>query len=566
MTSIAKTTYQDGIEGKLLSAVTTTTTTGITFKIKQINGATPTAPTAAFRVHVTQKTATTSKHEIWDVAAGTSQSGQTVTLGTVTRKLSLSDPTDFTGTGTAQSFSAGADVYFPADARDLAYSAKIDLNNTFSNANTFSGLITSTAGISMSGTSSYLKVPSLTTAQRTALSASNGMIVYDSDIGVHYQYIGGAWSTFASGTTSNAADHTAGKVDIASATEIGAGTATDGTSGAINVIPVSQTAKTSSGASDENKLPVLNSSGQLAIGFINPSTSDFFGTGADGAATISSNTSLSGNKQYTNLTIDGGFALNPAGYIIKVNGTLTLNGNIASNGGAGGNAVVDAAGSAGTAAHTAGTLPAAKAGKAGAAGVTGSNQNGVAGTAGNAETGFIGNGAAGGIGGTGGSTAGAAGAGGTLTAGTVIQLFSDLSANAGGSVTTSRVMAGSAGAGSGGSGATGGLGGTTGGGGGSGGNGGHVVIYAKKITGAGNITATGGAGGSGGVGTGAGTADGGGGGGGSGGYVFVYYSDKTGWSGSATAAGGAAGTKGGSVGSPADGAAGTAGIACVIPV
>lgn len=60
---------------------------------------------------------------------------------------------------------------------------------------------------------------------------------------------------------------TAGIYKSATATEIGAGTATDGTYEYI--IGVNDTVKTSSGAGDENKLAVLNASGQFAAGFVN---------------------------------------------------------------------------------------------------------------------------------------------------------------------------------------------------------------------------------------------------------------------------------------------------------
>lgn len=267
MPSTATTTWQDGIEGKLLTAVTTSTTTGITFKIKQINGATPTAPTAAFRLKVVQKTALNIKVEKWGVAAGTTQSGQTVTLGTVTRALSLTDGTTFAGSGTAQAFAAGADVFITWDNQDAALTAKTDLANTFTATNTF------TSGLVMTATDKAFVPPTVTTSQRDAIaSPTNGMIVYNSTTGVMNQYIGGAWTAFASGTTVEAANNVAGKVDIASATEIGAGTATDATSGALNVIPVSQTVKTSSGAGDENKLPVLGSAGILALGHMGTGT------------------------------------------------------------------------------------------------------------------------------------------------------------------------------------------------------------------------------------------------------------------------------------------------------
>jgi hypothetical protein len=49
-----------------------------------------------------------------------------------------------------------------------------------------------------------------------------------------------------------------------------------------------------------------------------------FGDGSDGNVTISSNTSLTRDMYYDNLTIDGSVTLNPNGYRIFVSGTLTL--------------------------------------------------------------------------------------------------------------------------------------------------------------------------------------------------------------------------------------------------
>lgn len=65
----------------------------------------------------------------------------------------------------------------------------------------------------------------------------------------------------------NASTTVKGIVEIATAAEMGAGTGTGGT-GALLVPPNSQLVKTSSGAGDENKLPVLDASGLLASGFI----------------------------------------------------------------------------------------------------------------------------------------------------------------------------------------------------------------------------------------------------------------------------------------------------------
>jgi hypothetical protein len=47
-------------------------------------------------------------------------------------------------------------------------------------------------------TTGGLKVKSLTTAQRNAITPANGQIVYDSTLGENYQYIAGAWSAISS--------------------------------------------------------------------------------------------------------------------------------------------------------------------------------------------------------------------------------------------------------------------------------------------------------------------------------------------------------------------------------
>lgn len=61
---------------------------------------------------------------------------------------------------------------------------------------------------------------SLTTAQREALTAENGMVVYDTTIWELYQYIGGAWSAVSAGSTQpNASETVAGKVEQATQIE-----------------------------------------------------------------------------------------------------------------------------------------------------------------------------------------------------------------------------------------------------------------------------------------------------------------------------------------------------------
>lgn len=68
-----------------------------------------------------------------------------------------------------------------------------------------------------------MKVPVYadTTARDAGIpTPSNGMIVYITALGILQQYIGGAWTSFASGTVVNADTTTAGKVEIATQSEI----------------------------------------------------------------------------------------------------------------------------------------------------------------------------------------------------------------------------------------------------------------------------------------------------------------------------------------------------------
>lgn len=105
----------------------------------------------------------------------------------------------------------------------------------------------------------WMTAKSLTTAQRTALTWVNGMIVLDTDLGVLYQYIWGAWSTFATWTTSNASETVAGKIEIATVAEQGTATST-GWSWAVLVMANENLVKTTAWAWDENKVWVLNAS------------------------------------------------------------------------------------------------------------------------------------------------------------------------------------------------------------------------------------------------------------------------------------------------------------------
>ena len=88
-------------------------------------------------------------------------------------------------------------------------------------------------------TTAWLKVKSLTTTQRDAVSnAANGDIIYNSTTGELNQYIAGSWSAVASGSVQpNASATVAGKVEIATSAESIAGTDTGGTGALLSVLP-----------------------------------------------------------------------------------------------------------------------------------------------------------------------------------------------------------------------------------------------------------------------------------------------------------------------------------------
>lgn len=109
------------------------------------------------------------------------------------------------------------------------------------------------------------------TARNAALGASpanSGLIAGLTTEGKITYSLAGSWLEWSttSSTFVNASTTVAGKVEEATAAEQGAGTGTGGTGARLFVNP-SNLVKTSSGAGDENKVPVLNSSGKLADGF-----------------------------------------------------------------------------------------------------------------------------------------------------------------------------------------------------------------------------------------------------------------------------------------------------------
>lgn len=253
-----------------------------------------------------------------------------------------------------------------------------------------------------------------------------------------------------------------------------------------------------------------------------------FGDGSDGDVTLATNTTLTRDMYYNNLTINSGVTLSTGGYRIFVKNTLTNNGTI------------DCSGAPGTDS----TGGSAAGGNGGASGsLAGGGRGGDGSNGANGNPGVDGN--VGGAGGSSGVVTGyTAGAGGSAS----------LPASSGGWRYLVRAIemqdlgtAFKGGAGGGGGPAAAGSAG-----GGGGGGGGVVVISAAILVNNGAIKSEGGKGGNGRSG-----ADSAGGGGGGGGVISLIYRSKSG-TGTISVAGGAKGLLGG--GSGTDGVAGAAGI------
>lgn len=279
-----------------------------------------------------------------------------------------------------------------------------------------------------------------------------------------------------------------------------------------------------------------------------------FGDSSDGDVTISTNSTISRDMYYDNLTVNTGVVLNPSGYRIFVSGTLTISGTgkIARDGNNGGNGSSGVGGTGG-AALSAGTINGSLAGGAGGAGAS-------AGTDAVDITNSIGSLTDAGDGGTSnaGGIAGGQGASSTVANPIIITPKFPIQLNAIDVFNTTGLFTSS---GSGGGGASSVNNGGTRGGGGGGSAGGIVAVFARVVVLAAtdSISAKGGNGGNG---ASSGLGDGAGGGGGNGGVIILVYSSISGTSlvASSACAGGTKGLKGGTNGSPTDGTDGATGI------
>lgn len=183
------------------------------------------------------------------------------TLNITTRGLSLSQGV----AGTAYAHSTGSRVLISDNMKfwkDLADSFALKLDKT-------GGTISGTVDFNSDDNDAILRLPNMTEAVRdTIASPQNGMKIYNTTSGTEQIYDGGAWYDMAlAPAADNGSETVNGIWQGATTSEMGSHTET-GTTGGKLIVMNKNLVKTSSGASDENKIPVLNSSGQLASGFV----------------------------------------------------------------------------------------------------------------------------------------------------------------------------------------------------------------------------------------------------------------------------------------------------------
>jgi len=346
MTPIPSANYKNDRVTTLKTSMTSATQTpGITLNaIKDNNGTAITwgitgAQLLRFSRRVKNRTV---KEYIYAPSATINGTTFVITLGTVTRDVG----DDLVGDSNGVKWPSGTSVELVWAAQQANQTAFIDQANTFSDKISFTG--TTHAGIGLIH---------LTTGERDILTAVNGDLIYNITTSQVNQYIGGAWTAVGNTGTAAMTSTSAGTGELAVAADMAASTG-NGSSGAPVVVPTSLVVKTSSGAGDENKIPVLNASGQMADGYLGTGTASasnvllgnrtwgtfqgsadkMFGVGSDGVPTWTSGASLdpATEKGYTTATLPVSQTLTVSTVNVPliihntsdvvINGTVDLNG------------------------------------------------------------------------------------------------------------------------------------------------------------------------------------------------------------------------------------------------
>ena len=174
-------------------------------------------------------------------------------------------------TGTTATFAAGTGRIWPKGSafRVIDFSGYnqnavyIDRSQTFAATQTMSALLTVNAGLIVAGTSSYIKLPELTTTQRDNLTPAEGMLIKNSTTGTIQSYTGGAWASVGTDATANMSTTVAGKAEEAAVSEQAAHTATGGTGARLVPAVANLVTLGADGTAASGAIPTLNTSVSL---------------------------------------------------------------------------------------------------------------------------------------------------------------------------------------------------------------------------------------------------------------------------------------------------------------
>jgi len=224
MTQITQIPVETDLKGTLINA--TLTSTGLTAYVQFIDSKTgaartPQATTLLFTIDKDNDKSETILADSHSTSGGVT----TITINSAGRAI----PKYGVGAGgaTGNEHVIGAEVGCVNIARPLNVIANEMLSKQV--GGTIQG------PVDFSGATTTFRLPNLTEVQRDALaSPANGMKIYNTTAGEEQVYNGGTWYTLATGSTQPDASATvAGKVEIATAAEIAAGTGTGGTGAVI---------------------------------------------------------------------------------------------------------------------------------------------------------------------------------------------------------------------------------------------------------------------------------------------------------------------------------------------
>lgn len=251
-------TVHDVPDMTLNTRISATATTGIKINPPQLNGTNMIFPTTSGGIlQVKQGTRT---EQIYYSKATVDATTKVITLtGSVIRDVCWNGTTTFTSCSNGQIFTPGATVREVNDARLFNLSAHQDRPNAF----------TASGGVAFSGSGSF-RLPVFASAaerDRQLPVPLNGMVVYVTADAVNYQYIGGAWTTFASGVTPSATESATGKAELATILDQISRLAAGDSGGPLVLQPKYLTSSGSihgSGSSaNYGRIPILNLNGAL---------------------------------------------------------------------------------------------------------------------------------------------------------------------------------------------------------------------------------------------------------------------------------------------------------------